>query len=299
MNVSRSKRDAYLRTLPPRPYCTNLLGSRLRILDKERASGYAIIQHNSPLILKWMVFDIDGEDAYTRAEDRGCPPPTFIALNTDNGHGHAAYFLETPVSAFTSSSRRAIQFYDDVERGLTHKLGADSAYHGFLSKNPLSSRWETDWQAVRPYRLDTLNDCLDSSDKRRALPREPSAIGRNYTTFDAIRVVAYKQCLKFKKDGRSLDSFAIMLLESAQEVNCTFSISLTDPEVRCIVRSVANWVWEEFTFERFSAIQRARAQKKRANMPTISSLKPWEALGVCRRTWYSRQGRLSTNPLIS
>jgi hypothetical protein len=289
MNAIQTPREQYSLSLPDRPYCTNNLGGKLRILDRERASGYAIIQHNSPLILKWMVFDIDSADAYYRANDRGCPPPTFIALNPANGHCHAAYFLEKPVTAFAASSRSAIQFYDDVERGLTHKLGADCAYSGFLSKNPLSSRWETDWQAVRPYRLDTLNDCLDSSDKRRALIREPSAIGRNYTTFDAIRVVAYKRCLSFKKDGRTFDEFALMLRESAQAVNCTFSTRLSDTEIKSIVRSVAKWVWNEFTIERFSAIQRKRATKRFAKIATLTWAKPWEHLAISRATWYRRR----------
>lgn len=299
MNVFSSRRDAYLQTLPSRPYCTNSVGSRLRILDNTRAAGYAMIQHNSPLVWRWLVFDVDADDAFMRAEDRGCPPPTFIALNRENGHGHLAYMLETPVSAFSSSSRKAMKFYKDVERGMTRKLGADLSYRGFLSKNPLSSRWETDWQAVRPYQLDTLNDALDASDKRKTLTREPSAIGRNVTMFDDVRAVAYKHCLKFKQAGRSLSEFESMLREVAESVNSTFPIPLFHAEIKGIARSVAKWVWDEFCLERFSAIQRARVLKRWSKVPTLKEMKPWETAGVSRRTWYRQQPLNSPKMLLS
>jgi hypothetical protein len=299
MNVFSSRRDAYLRTLPKRPYCTNRLGSRLRILDSQHAAGYAMIQHNSPLVWRWLVFDVDATDAHTRAEDRGCPPPTFIALNRDNGHGHLAYMLETPVSAFSSSRRKPMKYCEDVERGLTHRLGADRSYPGFLSKNPLSPRWETDWQAVRPYPLDTLNDSLDSSDKRKVLTREPSAIGRNVTMFDAVRAVAYKHCLKFKQAGRSLSEFTTMLRAVAEGVNSTFPVPLFHAEIKGIVRSVAKWVWDEFCVERFSAIQRARVLKRWSKAPTLTEMRPWEAQSICRRTWERRRSQAASNLLLS
>lgn len=291
MKVSPSRRDAYLLTLPKRPYCTNVLGSRLRILDSQRAANYSMIQHNSPLVWRWLVFDVDTADAHTRAEDRDCPPPTFIALNRNNGHGHLAYMLETPVSAFSSSSRKATNFYEDVEQGMTHKLGADRAYPGFLSKNPLSIRWETDWQAVRPYRLDTLNDCLDKSDKRKPLVREMSAVGRNATLFDALSGWAYKNWLKTKQAGKSQAEFETMIREVAEGVNATFPVRLSHAEIKGICRSVAKWVWGKFSLERFAEIQRHRALKRWGKSPTLTASKPWEAEGVCRRTWERRRAK--------
>jgi hypothetical protein len=258
-----------------------------------------MIQHNSPLVWRWLVFDVDTSEAHTRAEDRGCPPPTFIALNRNNGHGHLAYMLEAPVSAFSSSSRKAMKFYEDVERGMTHRLGADQAYAGFLSKNPLSSCWETDWQAVRPYQLDTLNDALDASDKRKSLIREPSSTGRNVTLFDAVRAMAYKHCLKFKKAGKTLAEFAAMLRDVAEGLNSTFPIPLFHAEIKGIVRSVSKWVWDEFCVERFSAIQRLRVSKRWSKAPTLKAMKPWEKEGVSRRTWYRQRHLHGPNELLS
>ena len=287
MDTHLSNRDFYIGSLPKRPYCTDLLGRRLRIMGAKKAAQYAMIQHNSPMVWRWMVFDIDGDDSHLRADERGCPPPTFIAINRQNGHGHAAYYLETPISAFSASSRRAISFFEDVERGLTHKLGADCAYGGYLSKNPLSPRWETDWQAVRAYRLDTLNDCLDSSDKRKT--REPTAIGRNVAIFDALRKQAYKIWLTTKRAKGGFDDLVTSLGSLARALNSALPIRLQESELKGITRSVAKWVWDHFSLERFAAIQKGRALKRWAKAPTLTITKPWEAQNICRRTWERRR----------
>jgi len=299
MKTSQAMRQAYLQTLPQRPYCTNSLGRRFRILDAPRAVEFANIQHNSPLVWRWMIFDIDGEDSYTRAENRGCPPPNFIALNRENGHGHAGYLLESPVTAFESSSSKANKFYEDVERGMTHRLGADRAYPGFLSKSPLCQRWETDWQAVNPYRLDTLNDYLDKTDKRKPLVREMSAVGRNATLFDALSGWAYKNWYKTTKEGKSQAEFETMIREVAEGVNATFPMPLCAAEIKGVCRSVAKWVCQKFSVERFSEIQRHRALIRWANLLTLTASKPWEAEGVCRRTWERRRSQNTLNPLES
>lgn len=289
MGASPSTRGFYLSKLPAKPYCTNRIGSRPLIRNASRALEFANIQHNTPMVWWWLVFDIDGEDSFTRAEDRGCPPPTFIAINRENGHGHAAYLLDAPVSAFAASSRRAMNFFADVERGLTRRLGADSAYAGFLSKNPLSPRWETAWQAMIPYRLERLNDCLTRADKRKTAERESSAIGRNVTLFDAMRDIAYRECLGFKKAGKSAEAFATFLLNAVEAVNLAFPVKLSHAEMKGIARSVSKWVWSVFNEQTFSAIQRARGKKSWSKTRTFSATKPWEAEGVCRRTWERRR----------
>lgn len=239
-----------------------------------------------------MVFDIDGDDAYFRPEERGCPLPTFIALNPANGHGHAAYLLEAPVSAYSTSSLKALKFFDDVQRGLTSKLGADRAYNGFLSKNPLSARWETVWQAQIPYRLDTLNDCLSKADKRKIPIAEPTAIGRNVTIFDAVRAVAYRHVLRFKQDGKSMDDFGDFLRDAADAANCAFPSRLAFSEIKGIVRSIAKNTWNYFSLERFREIQRERVNKRWSKAPTLTATKPWASEGISRARWYRKQNRV-------
>jgi len=292
MTAHETTRDIFLRTLPARPYCTNVLGGRLRILDKSNASKYAMIQHNSPMVWPWLIFDIDGDDSYERAEKRGCPPPTFIALNRENGHGHAGYLLESPVSAHDGSSRKAMSFFLDVERGMTTKLGADHAYPSLLTKNALSPRWETEWQARIPYRLDTLNDYLTKADKRKTTKSEPSAMGRNSSVFDSVSKVAYKQWHAYHKAKKSLHEFELMLRLVADSHNRTFPIPLSYPEISGIVRSVAKWVWKEFSPQAFSRIQAARGKKAWSRRDTLGKGKPWEAEGISKASWYRHRAAI-------
>ncbi len=295
LNTSQSHRDAYLRTLPERPYCTNRLGGRLHIRDRQRAAEYSMIQHNSPLVWHWMTFDIDSSDAFFHSEECGLPPPTFVALNRANGHGHVAYQLETPVLAFSSVGTKAMQFFADVERGMTRRLRADWAYPGFLSKNPLSDQWETAWMAAKPYRLDTLNDYLDPADKLRIDKGELSGVGRNIALFEAVRKVAYRQWLSVNKTGKMQGDFEIMLRDFADATNAAFRPPLSHAEVRGIARSITRWVWGKFSLAQFSAIQRARSEKRWSIKPTLTKVRPWESQGISRATWYRRQ---DSNPPI-
>lgn len=288
--IALSHHKEFVASLPPRTHCVNRLGDRLHMRDREDAAGgYALIEPNSPLVWKWMLFDLDHADSYFQIEERGAPPPTFIALNRSNGHGHAGYRLAAPVTAFGKSSRDAMRFFEDVERGLCHKLGADRSYSGYLVKNPLSPRWETDWQSVAPYDLARLNDCLDKSDKRRTPKAEESAIGRNVGLFDALREEAYKECLALKKAGKSRDEFALMLRKVADATNACFQIRLSNAEINGIVRSVAKWTWATFTPAKFSRIQRVRVLKRWAKVETLTASQPWKADGVSRSTWYQRR----------
>ena len=286
MTSMQSIRDVYRRSLPERPYCTNYIGRRPHIQNRDRAICYSHIQINSPLVWRWIVCDIDGEDGYERAEDRHCPKPNFIAMNRNNGHSHIGYLLEAPVTGFEKSSRHAIRFYDDIQRGLTHRLGADLSYGGFLCKNPCSSQWLTDWQAVRPYDLETLGDFLDKADKRRRPAPELSNVGRNVMLFDSLRVVAYRQWRIIRKRNGTFTQFEDLLHEIGARINSEFLLPLLRPEVRCVARSVAKWVWGKFSNEDFSRIQKARIAKRWADLPTLAAAQPWLAKGISRATWF-------------
>jgi hypothetical protein len=236
-----------------------------------------------------MVFDIDSPTAFTAHEDRDCPVPTYIALNPANGHGHAGYLLETPVTSFTTSSSRAQSFYRDVQRGLCYRLGADTGYTGFLTKNPLHPQWQTAWLSVRPHRLDTLNDCLSADDKLRR-PRDVEVgIGRNVMLFNAVRVKAYKEVIKAKKAGSSMGAFQSQLEGYAAGINGNFDNPLSPSEMRSVCRSIAGWCWEEMTMAKYS-LYKSRCAKKRWEGVTLTKYsKPWEAEGVSRATWYRKR----------
>lgn len=283
----------YLAALPDRPYCCNTLGRRLLILDRvDAVARYSLIQHNSSLVRRWLLFDIDCEDAYFRPEERDCPPPTFIAINRRNGHAHAGYLLEAPVTAFAKSSRVAMKFFDDVKRGMTTKLGADHAYSGCLAKNALSSCWEVDWQAKIPYRLDTLNDCLTKADKRKIRRSDSVSNGRNDEVFANLRIESYQLWQTCQKTGGTIDEFELMLRATANQLNSLYTIPLSHSELTGIVRSIKKWVWDRFSAQAFSRIQSARGKKAWSKAVTLSEWKPWEADGISRASWYRRRSSI-------
>jgi len=279
-------KSSYVLSLPHRPYCTNRIGSNPIQMSAEKAIGYAHLTPNRKENYTWLTFDIDSPQSFTAHETGDCPPPTYIALNPANGHGHAAYLLDTPVLSYSTSSQKALRFLYDVKRGMTRRLGADMSYCGWLTKNPLAPCWETAWMATRPHRLDSLNDCLTKNDKRWMPRFEESSMGRNCTMFDSVRSYAYREVLKAKKAGISLQQFQSSLEGVASGVNATFSAQLTYPEVRSICRSVASWVWDEFTLTKFSALQKRRAQLRWMGHVPDASPKPWVLAGVSKATWY-------------
>lgn len=282
----------YLASLPDRPYCTDRFG-KLLIRAKDKAAGFPIIQHNHPTTKAWMVFDIDADFAWFRADECGMPDPTFTAINRTNGHAHIGYQLDTPVSFYDASRREPIAFYEAVQMGFTKRLGSDRGYAGFLSKNPLSPEWEVDWQARIPYPLSTLNDYLDPKDKKRPIKIEESALGRNVTVFDTVRKIAYTEVLKIKKRGGTQEELEAKLRSIAAGVNQTFKpLMLSQPEIKCICRSVTKFVWNKFTLEKFSAIQTARIRKRWAGVQTLESQKPWVEKGISRMTWFRQQRRI-------
>lgn len=251
------------------------------------------LQANAETLHHWMLFDLDDPHAWFLPEERGLPTPTYIAVNRSNGHAHVGYLLETPVSFYDASRAGPIKFLVAVERGFTRRMGADFGYSGHLTRNPFHPQHETDWQAGA-YRLDELNDSLDPKDKRWvARSTETTGTGRNVTIFDEVRQYAYRQVLKFKKAGKDECAFRQHLMDMASEVNrCNYKKNgLVIAELFGIAKSVAKWTWAEFTLAKFSAKQSARIARRWSGKETAEKLRPWDAEGISRRTFYYRKSR--------
>ncbi len=279
-------KSRFAEMLPDRPFCCDHFPD-MRRRDRDEATQKRHIQPNSDFRWSWMVFDLDHPDSWFEPERRGLPSPNFYAVNRKNGHAHIGYLLTVPVGCSAKSHREPVRLFEDVERGFARRLGADPAYNGLICKNPLHSAWETDWAASGTYDLLRLNDYLDRKDKLKVAA--PSSIGRNCAVFDAIRKVGYRQVLKFKKDGRSLNDFATYLSGLAVSVNAEFPFPLWQVELNGIVKSVARWIWDEFTLARFSRIQSKRGKLAWSKTDTLAKSKPWEAEGIGRRAWEIRR----------
>jgi len=145
------KLSDYIQHLPKRAHCTDQIGARQLELPAVEAVSYRHIQPNESWKTEWLVYDIDQKGAWFCSERAGVPTPTCIAINPANSHAHVAYQLETPV-IHTQKSRQLPQDYlEAIDRGLRSRLGADPAYSGFLTKNPVHPHWITDWCSTRTY----------------------------------------------------------------------------------------------------------------------------------------------------
>ena len=274
-------RPDFLALLPDRPYCTTDAETGVCIRSRQRAASFPIVQHNSPIVWRWMVFDLDMDDSHGRVADSGIPAPTYIAINRQNGHAHAAWQLLEPVTNFSTSRQSPVSFYRAVERGMTRRLGADRNYTGFISKNPMHPKWEVDWQASAPYELHRLNDCLTSEDKKPWERRNPSEIsaGRNCTLFDDLRRAAYR----LMSHHKNYDEFLNSVESIAAQINAQFSIPLLEQEVWATTKSVAKWTWKNYdprnqtrnVSPEFSALQSFRVKHRYQSPAFLAARRPW------------------------
>ena len=284
-------RQAFPELVPARPYCTDDPSSGVAILRKSIALRKRHIQLDPPKLIRWLPFDVDRPDACFASESASLPAPNFVAVNPENGHSLTAYLLAVPVRKFDGSHRGPIEYLAAIERGFRRRLGADPGYSGLIAKNPLHPHWRVDWPMPRPYEMGELAGALDKRDMRPEPKSETLGLGRNCSIFDDARHWAYRNVLDFKRAGAAFERWEARLLQVVQGHNLIFSDPLPHSELRHIAKSIAKWTWRRFSVERFSALQSFRVKKRWAGHIAAETTKPWEALGISRRTYYRRKKR--------
>lgn len=254
--------DQFFReTLSSRPLAGNHGGSDVYRRPQNEALQCSNIQHSPDHQRSWVVVDIDRPNLTMQWEDKGIVPPNFISINPDNGHAHGAWRLQDPVANHATARRRPIQFLGAVRRAMTNALDGDFGYSNYMVKNPLHPRWRTMWFTYHKYTLEQLAEPFDALELRRIVrPLEAANEGRNTTLFDALRHMAYRDFLTFKKNGGSGKDFFDIIEQYGCELNKLFAPPLPLSEVRSTARSVAKWVSSRFTPDDFRVIQTERSQ---------------------------------------
>jgi len=105
--------------------------------------------------------------------------------------------------------------------------------------------------------------------------------------FEELRKLAYYEAIARKFDTGP--AFVERLVALASGLNLQFEKPLSRNEVRAIAKSVAKFVSRKFSAEKFSAIQSHRANIRWAGHTAEATLKPWETMGISRRTYYNRK----------
>jgi DNA-binding CsgD family transcriptional regulator len=242
----------YYDCLPPKPYCTNELGS-LRILPRDMAITHNYIQHNRIDNLSWLVFDVDRPTAIFDWDDLHAPAPNFLVQNPENGHAHLFYGLETPVHMQYTANIKPIKYASAIEFALCKLLDADKGYSGLISKNPIAKKWSVFYYQPELYDLDWLAGWLVLP--KRAVHQESAksyGLGRNCSLFDATRLWAYS-AIREPEYRNNFTLFSQAVSGFALEQNITsFSTPLHNNEVGHIVKSVAKWTYKNMSKDGFA-----------------------------------------------
>lgn len=261
-----SQATLFKENLPKRPYCADDLGYGLQIRGAATALTRRHIQPNSPWSVKWLVMDLDTPLYWALMENQFLPAPNLVSFNPENNHAHLFYSLIVPVYKCQAARHKPLRYLAAVEYALCEKWGADSAYSGLISKNPLHPSWETIQPRAESWELGELADCLTLPNK---LPKRATltGLGRNCTLFDLLRFWAYDNVLEYRISA-GVEAWRDSVLKAAQGFN-TFPEPLPPSEVAATAKSVANWVWRSYT-RRWSNEQFAQIQAQRGKWGGIA-----------------------------
>lgn len=247
---------------PRKPYCSDDKSARfIRSLSSAIKRPY--IQANPPYLRVWSIYDVDRPCAALAWEDANLPPPSWAAVNRENGHAHLVWGLTAPVLVDSSDMRQApLRYLCAIEAAFREKLQADQGYAGLITKNPAHPLWRTLRGPQDSYDLGELAEWVDL--KKHIPKRNPEMVGlgRNVMTFEFLRKHAYCHIRRYKADVRNFVLWQSHLNNRALEYNGDQSIPLDGKEVWHIAKSVAKWTWRQFDIAasdaRFSKLQAHR-----------------------------------------
>lgn len=251
-------------------------------------------------------YDLDYQGGAIGWDERGCPPFNISAMSRDTATAHGLYIVNPGVRTVPDGSMAALKYAAAVQRGLRVKLDGDPSYGNLLCKNPNHSDWQVTQWRDEPYTLGELADYLDLSASNAPQYDNDYGLGRNCTLFEKTRKWAYRAIRRGWPDYRQ---WFAACFERAMGYNIQFPVPLSEPEVHHLAKSVARWTHKHFTEKSFAEyvarthtpeIQALRGAKggkisKGGGRPIIATsieqLKPWEALGIHRATYYRHKAK--------
>lgn len=259
--------------IPRKPYCTDDLSCGIRPRSYKTAITRRYIQVNPPHLRTFLLFDLDYAGAALAWEDNNLPMPAWAAINRENTHAHLAYALSAPVLTADFGGRQAaLRYLAAVEAAYRAKLGGDDGFSGLITKNPVHPHWELLRgvpDAVRGYDLPYLADFVDLDRFKPYVGRsnvEAVGLGRNCTVFNVVSRWAYRNVLDFKANGVTRAGWLHEVGLRCLSVNGDFPTPMLKNEVKCIAKSIGNWVWARFTPQGKSAWHSAQnARRKTKN----------------------------------
>lgn len=256
--------------IPKKPYCSDDLSYGIYPRSYACAIKRRYIQVNPPHLRMFMLHDLDYAGAALAWEDCGLPMPAWAAVNRENRHAHLAYALSAPVLTADYSGRQApLRYLAAVEAAYRAKLDADDGFSGLITKNPVHPHWDLLRgvpEAVRGYDLPYLAEFVDLAKFKPYVGRtnlEAVGLGRNCTVFNLVSRWTYQNVLEFKRQGFTLSGWQLAVLDRCRSVNGDFPTPMLDNEVKCIAKSIGNWVWHRFNEQGKSAWHSAQNKRRK------------------------------------
>ena len=259
----------YLSTHSPnKPYCSNELQHGVRIRARDAALRMRYFQLNPLSFCHALVFDIDRAGAAYAAQDANLPDPSAVIITPHNRHAHIWYLLDLPVATGNAAHQKPLDYLAAIQRTYTRVLGADAAYSGVITKNPLSDAWLSLYSLnapVRLYTLQQLHEDIGLLDPKHKKPDEALGFGRNCMLFDGLRKWGYVAIRRhrgaLRRDSRVL--WDAECLDRAVSLNAEFLNPLSFAEVRNIAKSTAKFCWKHDP-EQEAAFQQRQSYKGKA-----------------------------------
>jgi len=247
---------------PHKPYCSDNLEFGVSVRSLKTALTKPYVQANPPHLRVWSIHDLDRPFAATAWEDCNLPPPSWAAVNKQNGHAHLVWGLSAPVLLEAEDARRApMRYLVAIEHAFREKLQADCGYSGLITKNPKHPLWHTLYGPQAFFELGELAEYVDLPKHVQKRKPEEIGLGRNVTLFDWLRQWSYRHVRKF----RNFVLWQSECYDKALSRNGDFLYPLHASECHHIAKSVAKWTWNRFdaaaSEERFKALQAYRGKK--------------------------------------
>lgn len=267
--------DRLAASMPNKPYCSDDLGCGIRPRTYKTAITRRYVQVNPPHLRHFLLFDLDYPGAAIAWEEANLLMPAWAAMNRENGHAHLAYALHTPILTADFKGRlEPLRYLATIEACIRAYLRGDDGYSGLITKNPMHPHWQLLRgvpDAIRGYSLRDLENCIDVNDFAKCKPyvhkyqkrTDMTGLGRNCTVFADVSRWAYRAILPFKREGITRIAWENEVLAQCQNVNADFREALSYNELKCIARSIAKWVYANFTEQAKSAWHSAQNARRK------------------------------------
>ncbi|WP_332961352.1 replication initiation protein, partial [Clostridioides difficile] len=262
--------------------------------------SFKYIQPNSPFYQHYFVLDLDYESAMSEIlySLDGIPMPNFVAETPNSGRLHAFFELKTPIYTTDASRQKPIMLANAVYLRLQQLFGSDVGYSGLISKNPIHEQWRTYSLRKKPYTLTELSSKLDidwQEAKKPPKQHEAIGLGRNCYIFHTARFWAYKAVREYR--GKAYNNWLQAVIDHCLKLNEGITEPMQYNEIRGIAKSISRYCWKKDAYHYQEFIQRqaykgasgGKKSKRGCKNDSERTLKPWEAMGISRATFYRRK----------